>query len=178
MKGKKKKRGKYTGESHSFVSNIMVTRHRERASAQKQIQSSPEAAERKIFIPLTELVLTSHLFAAAASLKLFHFLLFFSIFYPIYMSLVKLDGMFLTSARFIWNLICYYLTKTKEGWAYYASYPVVILCVKRERLKKESEFRCKHGQSSAWLPERDAKVRKLKSGCDPASVGPGGEEWF
>lgn len=32
-----------------------------------------------------------------------------------FLSLVKLDGMFLTSARFIWNLICYYLTIQRKN---------------------------------------------------------------
>lgn len=47
---------------------------------------------------------------------------------------------------------------------------------------EENEFRCKHevplGQSSVQLLGRGAKVKKLKSGCDPTSVGAGGEEWF
>lgn len=62
--------------------------------------------------------------------------LVFSIFYAIYLSLVKHEGTSLTSGRFVWNLVCSYLTRTTEGWIYCAHNPVVFLCVKRGRLNK------------------------------------------
>lgn len=42
---------------------------------------------------------------------------YFGIFDPIYLSSVKVDGMPLTSDRFMWNLFCSYLPKTKEAYS-------------------------------------------------------------
>lgn len=77
---------------------------------------------------------------------------FFGIFDPSYLNSVKLDAMSLTSGRFMLNLVCSYLPRTRETWLYYVCYPVVVLCVKRERVRKESGLKFKHevqaGQSS------------------------------